>query len=167
MLAGVEIRLSVDDEGWDGVSSAEAQARTAAEAALAALRLPARPAEISISLASDPDVQALNRDWRGIDKPTNVLAFPGDDPADLLAGDAPVLLGDVVLARGTVLREAAEQGKPVLHHLAHLVVHGVLHLGGYDHQTDADALEMEALEVRILASLGIADPYAGTPERVA
>lgn len=115
------------------------------------------PAEISILLADDSAVQQLNREHRGQDRPTNVLSFP------IGAADAgvssPVMLGDVVLACGVVAREAAAQGKPVAAHLRHLVVHGVLHLLGYDHETDPDAEAMESLEVEILQSLAIPNPY--------
>lgn len=133
----------------------------AARAALAAAdEAPPGAAELSIVLADDALVQSLNRQWRGRDAPTNVLAFAAQegetpDPASPL----PVLLGDVVLACETVTREAAVQAKPLADHLRHLVVHGVLHLLGYDHMMEADALRMEALETRILAGLGVPDPY--------
>ena len=102
-------------------------------------------------LTDDAEVRQLNARWRGKDKPTNVLSFPAGDP---------VLIGDVVLAFQTVKREAAEQGKHFGDHLSHLVVHGALHLIGYDHVKARDAEAMEALERRVLAGLGIADPYA-------
>lgn len=110
-----------------------------------------RTGELSIALSDDNQVQALNRDFRGKDKPTNVLSFPMPEETGLL--------GDVVLARQTLEREAAEQSKDFEDHLAHLVVHGVLHLYGFDHQNDADAADMEAREVRALAQLGIDNPY--------
>ena len=110
-------------------------------------------------LSDDSAVRALNRDHRGKDAPTNVLSFP---PALVPpAGARP--LGDVILAYETVRREALEQGKAAADHLRHLVVHGVLHLSGYDHETEAEAEEMEQLEREILAGLGIADPYADPP----
>ena len=118
--------------------------------------------EIGVSLADDAAQQALNRDWRGTDRPTNVLAFPAWEPGTPVPPGAPVLLGDVVLAFETVAREAEEQGKPFAHHLSHLIVHGILHLLGYDHATDADAEAMERLETSILAGLGVPDPYRGT-----
>lgn len=150
-------------EGWhDSLPQAENLVETAARAALDALpeRLSAaHDAEVSLVLADDAAVQALNRDYRGQDKPTNVLSFAAmEDDGPALPGE-PVALGDVVLALGTVLREAREQGKPAADHLRHLTVHGVLHLLGFDHETDGEAEEMEALEVRILAGLGLADPY--------
>jgi probable rRNA maturation factor len=112
--------------------------------------------EIAIALSSDADVQALNGRFRGKDTPTNVLSFPGASGPHG-SGDAPS--GDIVIAFETVAREAADEDKPVLHHLAHLTVHGLLHLAGHDHDADGDAEIMEALERRILESLNIPDPY--------
>lgn len=133
----------------------------AARAALAAADDAAEgAAELSIVLADDALMRTLNRQWRGQDAPTNVLAFAareGKTPDPL--SPLPVLLGDVVLAYETVTAEAAAQGKPLADHLRHLVVHGVLHLLGYDHLRDEDATRMEALETRILAGLGVPDPY--------
>ncbi|MEO0035784.1 MAG: hypothetical protein RLZZ501_1807 [Pseudomonadota bacterium] len=116
--------------------------------------------ELSLVLADDDTVRALNRDWRGKDAPTNVLSFAAldDDEAPVVEG-APLLLGDVILAWETVAAEATDQGKALGDHLAHLVIHGVLHLIGFDHQEEEEAAEMEALETRLLATLGIADPY--------
>ncbi len=108
-------------------------------------------------LSEDATVRALNRQWRGQDKPTNVLSFAAG--AETAPPGAPCLLGDVVLAYETVAAEAKAQGKPMAHHLCHLVVHGVLHLLGFDHERAAEAERMEALETVILAGLGIADPY--------
>jgi len=121
-------------------------------------------ASVSLLLADDARVRELNRTYREQDKPTNVLSFPatltrpGETPRTAFDG-VPLALGDIVLAYETVVGEAAAQDKPVEHHLVHLVVHGTLHLLGYDHMTDADAELMEGLEVRILAGLGIPDPY--------
>ncbi len=112
-------------------------------------------AEVSVLLTDDLSQRALNRDWRGIDRSTNVLSFPQLEPFSRLSG----LVGDISLARETLEREAAEQGTAFRDHFAHLVVHGFLHLLGYDHIEDAGALQMESLETQILASLGIADPY--------
>jgi probable rRNA maturation factor len=142
-------------------------ARAAAGAALlrgAAAATVALPAwvELAVVLGGDAEQQRLNRDWRGIDRPTNVLAFSAWDPGLALPRAAPVLLGDVVLAFETVAREAAEHGRPLADHLSHLVVHGVLHLIGFDHQTDSEAAVMEALETSILADFGVADPYRCT-----
>jgi probable rRNA maturation factor len=113
-------------------------------------------AELSIVLTDDAEQQVLNRDWRGVDKPTNVLSFPQIEPFSPVAG----ILGDITLARETLEREAAELGKSLADHFTHLVVHGFLHILGYDHIEEADALVMEGLETQILASLGIADRYA-------
>ncbi len=115
------------------------------------------PAEASVALSSDARVRALNRQWRKIDKPTNVLSFPASE-AHAAAG--PRFLGDIVLAAETIAREALALGVPVRHHLQHLVVHGVLHLAGHDHETASEADAMEALEREILATLGVPDPYA-------
>lgn len=118
--------------------------------------------EIDICLDSDAAVRILNRDWRGKDKPTNVLSFPGLEGghAALLPPEAPRPLGDIVLAYETCIREADEQGKPFAHHVQHLVVHGVLHLLGFDHEREDEAAAMESLEIRVLAGLGLPDPYA-------
>lgn len=101
----------------------------------------------------------LNRDYRGVDKVTNVLAFPAAQSGGSVADEAPLPLGDVVVAFETVRREASDQDKPVAEHLSHLIVHGVLHLLGFDHFDDQEAERMEALEVEVLAGLGIPDPY--------
>lgn len=115
-------------------------------------------AEVSVRIVDAGEIHALNREYRGKDRPTNVLSFPAGDVAGLPA-DVPRLLGDVVICAEIVRDEAAEQGKPVANHWAHMLVHGTLHLLGYDHVTDAEADDMEALEVRILADLGVPDPY--------
>jgi probable rRNA maturation factor len=135
-------------------------ARQGLAGGMAALGLiPKTPVELGITLADAAEQQRLNRDYRGQDSSTNVLAFPAWEPLAVGSPDAPILLGDVTLAFETVLREAAEQGKPIADHLGHLVVHGVLHLLGFDHQNAAEAEMMEALEISILARLRIADPY--------
>lgn len=114
-------------------------------------------AEVSVLLTNDDAVQILNRDWRGKDKPTNVLSFPGsdDDPPP----GQPLLLGDIAMAFETTAREANELNKPFADHFCHLLVHGMLHLLGFDHETDADADDMEPLEIEVLAGLGIESPY--------
>lgn len=154
----VIIDVIVEDGGWpkaDGLNLLAAQAFAAA-ARVGELRyLP--ESELSLLFADDATVRDLNRNWRDQDKPTNVLSFPGGDE------DGPVygpLLGDIVFARETVEREAAEADKPFQNHLMHLIVHGILHLFGYDHQIEEEALEMEDLERRVLSQLGIPDPYA-------
>ncbi|MBV1900771.1 MAG: rRNA maturation RNase YbeY [Kordiimonadaceae bacterium] len=125
-----------------------------------------QPAEIYIELVPSARSHELNKEYRGKDKPTNVLSFPGTEPDVLAAafafaekGGPPVALGDLIIADAVVLQEASEQNKPVAHHLIHLVVHGVLHLLGYDHMIDHDAEKMETLEREILATLNVPDPY--------
>lgn len=113
-------------------------------------------AELSILLTDDEEQQALNREWRNKDSSTNVLSFPQIEPFGPVVG----LLGDITLARETLEREAVEQGTSLADHFTHLVVHGFLHILGYDHLSEAEALQMESLETQILASLGVADPYA-------
>ena len=154
--------------GWTQLCPpAESLARGAAQLALArgttALGLAWQGAvELGITLADAADQRQLNRNYRGLDAPTNVLAFPVWEPGTRLPPGAPVLLGDVVLALETVAQEAAEQKKPLADHLVHLTVHGVLHLLGYDHLTRAEAATMESLERSILAELGVPDPYRDT-----
>lgn len=159
--APVRVVVSVTDRAWLRVlPRAPAVCRAATRAALSHLGKPVPKGEIGIVLAGDAFVRGLNRRHRGKDKPTNVLSFPGlDADTPRPPKNAPVLLGDVVLARGTVLREAAAGGKKPAHHLSHLVVHGVLHLFGHDHQSDREAVRMERLERKTLADLGIPDPY--------
>jgi probable rRNA maturation factor len=116
-----------------------------------------KDAELAIVLTDDSRIRALNRVWRGIDKPTNVLSFPVKErPAD----GAPALLGDIVIAYETTAKEALAESKPFLHHLTHLAVHGFLHLRGYDHVEEESATKMERLERAILVRLDIPDPYA-------
>lgn len=130
---------------------------------------PGRAAEVGVVLAGDPFVRRLNRDHRGQDKATNVLSFPlaGTRARAAAAKDRPLLLGDVVLAYGTVSREARAEGKPFDRHAAHLLVHGTLHLLGYDHGRARAAAAMEAHEIRILAGLGVPDPYRAAEARAA
>jgi probable rRNA maturation factor len=159
-----EIDVAIEDPRWEAVTpDVEAFVIRAVEAGLAIAPEPLEGAvEISILLTTDAAVQALNKTWRGKDKPTNVLSFPA--PAQPAHAGVPVPLGDVVLAYDTMLRESAEQSKPLSDHLAHLLVHGTLHLLGQDHETgEADADAMEALEVAALHTLGVPDPYAAEP----
>jgi len=122
-----------------------------------ALRQRSADTELTIRLVDEAEGRELNHTWRQKDYATNVLSFPADVPDELL--DIP-LLGDLVICVPVVAREAAEQGKPLEAHWAHLVIHGCLHLLGYDHIDDAEADEMEALERQLLAELGHPDPYA-------
>jgi probable rRNA maturation factor len=162
----LEIALDSDGE-WDSSTGWEALARSAAEAAISESAFPQlskspRAVELSIRLTGDAEVRALNAEWRGKDKPTNVLSFPLSEPHMLEAadGDGPeILLGDIVLARETCAAEARDKGIAFKDHAAHLLVHGTLHLLGYDHQDDRSANDMEAREIRALSSLGIANPY--------
>jgi probable rRNA maturation factor len=162
----LEIAVEADEE-WDSSRSWEQVARQAAEAAIAESAFPQlasaeRPIEISVRLSGDEEVRALNSEWRGKDKPTNVLSFPmleDDDLRDANVAGPELLLGDIILARGVCETEAAEKGVSVEHHATHLLVHGTLHLLGYDHHDDAEAADMEAREVRALERLGIANPY--------
>lgn len=147
----VAIEVVTEEAGWrKAIRGCGALARGAAAAALAGA---GRSGGLSVLLAGDGRVAELNAAFRGRAGPTNVLSFPS--PAN--PGD---WLGDVALALETCVREADLQGKPLAHHLQHLVAHGVLHLVGYDHETDDEAAEMEALEAEILAGLGVPDPYA-------
>ena len=155
--------VTIEAPGWStSLADGVGLCRAAGEAALAAFD--AAGGEVSIVLADDDFVRALNRNYRGRDRPTNVLSFPQGDPAGVDGVGGPRLLGDVIVALETVKREAAAQGKSVADHLAHLVVHGTAHLLGFDHRTDADADAMERREIRALATLGIADPYRSSPD---
>jgi probable rRNA maturation factor len=159
LLAGrrLDVEIVRHDAAWDDV--ADQMLARAARAALAeAPPLPAGDYELTILLTSDDELGALNRTWRGKDAPTNVLSFPAHD---VLSG--PGLLGDIALAYETIRDEARERGLSLADHVSHLVVHGVLHLLGFDHANDAEAERMEAFERKALASLGIADPYADQP----
>ena len=123
-----------------------------------------RDCEVTVRVVDEPAIQELNRLYRGRDRPTNVLAVPADlDAMPGLPADAPRLLGDLVVCAPVVAREAAEQGKAVADHWGHMLVHGFLHLLGYDHQSAADAARMEALEARILAARGLENPYKDRP----
>ena len=149
---GCKLDVLVEAAPWNEHRALRPLIRRAVEAAAAELSTSA--AELAIVLTDDSAIRVLNRKWRGIDAPTNVLSFPAEVPAG-----APPLLGDIVLAYDTVAREARRQRKPFAHHVAHLAVHGFLHLCGYDHERDQDAETMERLERRILRRLDISDPY--------
>lgn len=162
----LEVDITADEE-WDSSPFDVQLVRRAAEAAIAESAFPQlasseRAVEISVLLTSDDKVRELNAEYRGKHRPTNVLSFPMADPDDLrdanLAGPE-LLLGDIILARGVCEAEAADKGVSVEQHATHLMVHGMLHLLGYDHHNDGEAADMEAREVRALARLGIANPY--------
>jgi probable rRNA maturation factor len=165
----LEIALDADEE-WDSSRSWEPLVRKAAEAAIAESAFPDladsdRAIEMSVTLTGDEEVRALNCKWRGKDKPTNVLSFPMADDLDFARSNVAgpeLLLGDIILAHGVCATEAAEKGVSFEQHATHLLVHGTLHLLGYDHQEDAQAADMEAREVKALARLGIANPYEVT-----
>jgi probable rRNA maturation factor len=155
MQAPLSIAFAVNAEGWP--ESLEAVAETAIRAALKQSEAEViGVTEVSVVLTDDAEQRELNRQWRGFDKSTNVLSFPQIEPFAPVSG----LLGDITLARETVEKEAEEMGISFEAHFTHLVVHGFLHLLGYDHIEEEDAEEMEGLETEILAILGIADPYA-------
>jgi probable rRNA maturation factor len=163
------IAVELDSEGWPAAIEWQGIGQLAADRAILEsphANLAARAgliAEISIRLTDDAEVQMLNRQYRGKDKPTNVLSFPmvQADLIDSLANtdDGEVLLGDIVLALETCAREAGERGVPLEDHVAHLIVHGTLHLLGHDHMSDAEAGAMEAIEQAAMAALGLHDPY--------
>jgi probable rRNA maturation factor len=156
------IEVAVGNGAWrTTVTDLETIVHDAAIAALGTSPAPLDNAvEVAIRLTDDAEQRGLNRDYRSQDKPTNVLSFPGDDPELPREPGQPLLLGDIVVALETTVREADDLGRTVEAHLAHLIVHGVLHLLGHDHLDDAEAAAMEALETRVLAGLGYADPYA-------
>lgn len=169
-----EVAVMLHDAAWDEhLEDLEGLAKRAMRTAWRRLHedrpeAASAAAEVSLVFADDAAVADLNRGYRGREGPTNVLSFPNMDDEDFLAANAspagltavpPRLLGDVVLARQTVMREAGEQAKSLHDHTLHLLVHGLLHLLGHDHESAAEAEEMEALETAILADLGVADPY--------
>jgi probable rRNA maturation factor len=147
-----DIDIQVQSRLWDARPLAE---RTVREAiCTAAALLSTSGGEVSIVLTDDSTIRALNRDWRGLDKPTNVLSFPAAK-----AGGGEPMLGDIVIAYETLVGECDDEDRSFLHHLAHLTVHGFLHLVGFDHQTDVQADEMEALESKIMTRMQMPDPY--------
>jgi probable rRNA maturation factor len=157
----LEIEIVCHSDLWDSIEvtgNALSRAALAAFAASSAAR--DAPCEVTLVLTDDDEMRELNRTWLGKDSSTNVLSFPAGEPVGETHGE-PSPLGDVVLAGETVIEEAKLKGIPAADHAAHLVVHGMLHLLGFDHERDADAERMEALETKVLAGLGIADPYAG------
>lgn len=160
----VKVDLRADCKAWkDALPDVRKIVEKAARAAWKTgnagdYALPVKNAEVSVMLTNDDAVRALNREYRGVDRPTNVLSFAALDDEDEPIVD-PMLLGDIVVAFETTEREAAEQNKTLAEHFFHLIVHGVLHLIGYDHVEDADAEVMEALETKIMVENGMDDPY--------
>ena len=148
------VDIGVESPLWKAQRGADAMLRRALAAAAA---LVPSDGELAVVLTDDAAIRALNRDWRGKDAATNVLSFPAKEARP--DRRAPRLLGDIVIAYETVAREVAADGKPFMHHLAHLAVHGFLHLVGYDHEANGDADAMEGLEIAILARLDVPDPY--------
>jgi metalloprotein, YbeY/UPF0054 family len=161
----LDLQISVEDEAWpdeEELHGLAGRVLTAAAEYLEAAEkqpFPQQPVELSLVFTDDESIREINAEWRGKDKPTNVLSFPAF-PAQPGRMPGP-MLGDIVIARETVEREAAELEKTGEEHLTHLLVHGFLHLLGYDHMEAGEAERMEALETRILATLGLSDPYAG------
>lgn len=155
----IDFDLTVEAGDWPDEATLTALVEQALSATFAELS-PARPgsSELGVVFTDDARIRELNAGWRGKDKATNVLSFPAFP--ETKSGALPPLLGDIVLAAETVAKEAALEAKPLSNHISHLVVHGLLHLLGHDHETDAEADEMEALERRVLARLAIPDPYA-------
>lgn len=149
----MNLEISIDDRDWRVVPSLRKLSRKAVAAAL-----PDHNVSLSLRFTSDAEILKLNRQWRGKAAPTNVLSFPVAAGTPVPPGE-PRPLGDIVLAYGVVSREAAEQNKPIAHHVMHLIVHGALHLLGYDHEENDAAEAMEAREIAILAGLGMGNPY--------
>jgi probable rRNA maturation factor len=159
--AVARIDILVEAEGWKKLPEARKIARSAAQAALTFEK---RKGEATILLADDATMRRLNASFRGKDKPTNVLSFPAAPvPAGMKDAES-LFLGDIALGYETCAAEALAEGKSLRDHLSHLVVHGLLHLMGYDHEEEAQALRMEERERATLAALGIADPYSGAEE---
>ena len=158
--------ILVTAECWQAATEAEAVIQRAIATAAEIADADVGEAELAVMLTDDAGIRTLNNNWRGIDKPTNVLSFPALQPTGPVGpDDAPRMLGDIAIAYETTRREADDEQKPFEHHLSHLAVHGFLHLVGYDHENDSDAEDMESLETEILAQLGIPDPYAERDSR--
>ena len=154
----MKVSVDVEDSSWQALPELEALTREAVVAALSEELPQQSPVEVALLFTGDAAIAEINSEWRGQNKPTNVLSFPAPEDMPLPEGENRPL-GDIVLAFGVISREAREQGKSLRDHTAHLIVHGVLHLLGYDHETDAEAEDMEHREVQILKGMGISDPY--------
>ena len=159
----LDIQLSLEEGKWPNEDQLEMMSTRVLEHAAAFISksekqpFPKTPVEVSLLFTDDESIRAINAEWRKIDKPTNVLSFPAFPLAP--GGKPGPMLGDIILAEETIRREALELDKSFDDHLTHLLVHGFLHLFGYDHMNDADAERRDALETRILADLGVSDPY--------
>ena len=151
--AGVSVEVIIESDAWSACADVERIVRHAIESAAAVI---GKGGEVAVMLTDDASIRGMNARWRDIDKPTNVLSFPVGESAAAITRH----LGDIAIAYETVAAESASEGKTFADHLAHLAIHGYLHLVGFDHETDAEACSMEKLETRILSGLGIADPYA-------
>lgn len=156
MTVQVDVQNASDDDTALEISLVESWIARAIDASG-----PGGDTEVSVRIVDAAEIHALNSDYRGKDKPTNVLSFPAGDVAGLPA-DMPMPLGDVVICASVVREEAAAQGKAITDHWAHMLVHGTLHLLGFDHETETEAAQMEALETRILSEHGVADPYGAS-----
>jgi probable rRNA maturation factor len=159
----LHVDVSVNAENWQAEPQSEAVVERAIAAAAVITEAVREPCEVAVLLTSDAEIQAMNAQWRGIDKATNVLSFPAPAAPPIPDDDddaPPRALGDIAIAFETVRREAASEDKAFADHLAHLAIHGFLHLIEYDHEDDSHAEIMEDTERRILAALGVADPYA-------
>lgn len=158
-----QIDVAIQDPAWEELPGVETLVLTTARTALQMAKRPdkieGKKLEVSFMLANDDLVHVLNREYRGKDSPTNVLTFAALDDEQEPMGPDTISLGDVVLAYQTIDREAREQGRFLQDHITHLIVHGTLHLLGYDHQNDDEATDMETLEIRILEKLGVQNPY--------
>lgn len=154
----IEVDVVEDDGDWSALADAQHIISQAAEAVARELGRGDGSGMVAVALSSDASVETLNGQFRGKAKPTNVLSFPAGEGAE------DGFAGDIIMACETVEREAREQGVPLAHHVQHLVVHGILHLFGYDHVLTGDAERMEAIEISILSKLGVANPYTGALE---
>lgn len=153
----VNVELAIQDPSWTVLGDLQSLAERAVAAAIAeAGVVPDAGSELSCLFCDDATIRALNAQWRGQDKATNVLSFPA------AGAGAEAMLGDIAMAFETVMREAGAEAKPPQDHAAHLLIHGTLHLVGHDHEVDSDAAAMEAIEVRAMARLGLPDPYGGS-----
>ncbi len=154
-VMSLAIETQVECAGWSALGDLDALVEGSLRAAIAESGAElAQGAEVSLLFCDDARIRELNRQFRGLDKPTNVLSFPGPEPLE-----TALFLGDIAIAHETVAREAKEQGKTLEQHCRHLIVHGFLHLLGYDHEDDGEAEAMEAMEIRVLGRLGVEDPY--------